>query len=108
MDDEGGAEAGPKLPALPADGMDIGVLPRVIKTLVERRAVVKKMLKKEKVCVSRGGRMQAGRYCGCDFPRRHFLFSLRLVSERERWAPKPAGDRSMVAPEGDDKEGLEG
>ncbi|CAN0431851.1 unnamed protein product, partial [Hapterophycus canaliculatus] len=49
MDEEGGAEAGPKLPALPADGMDIGVLPRVIKTLVERRAVVKKMLKKEKV-----------------------------------------------------------
>lgn len=51
MDEEGGggAPAGPKLPALPADGMDIGVLPRVIRTLVERRAVVKKMLKKEKV-----------------------------------------------------------
>lgn len=29
--------------------MDVGVLPRVIRTLVERRAVVKKMLKKEKV-----------------------------------------------------------
>lgn len=51
MDGEGGAPAGPKLPALPADGMDIGVLPRVIRNLVERRAVVKKMLKKEKVCV---------------------------------------------------------
>lgn len=50
MDEEGGeGPAGPKLPALPADGMEIGVLPRVIRTLVERRAVVKKMLKKEKV-----------------------------------------------------------
>lgn len=51
MDEEGGAaaSAGPKLPDLPAEGMDIGVLPRVIRTLVERRSVVKKMLKKEKV-----------------------------------------------------------
>lgn len=44
-----GASAGPKLPPLPADGQEIGVLPRVIRTLVERRGVVKKMLKKEKV-----------------------------------------------------------
>ncbi|CAN0219247.1 unnamed protein product, partial [Ectocarpus sp. 12 AP-2014] len=50
MDEDGGAaaSAGPKLPDLPAEGMDIGVLPRVIRTLVERRSVVKKMLKKEK------------------------------------------------------------
>ncbi|CAM9809809.1 unnamed protein product, partial [Laminaria digitata] len=40
--------AGPKLPPLPADGLEIGVLPRVIRTLVERRGVVKRMLKKEK------------------------------------------------------------
>lgn len=46
---DGAASVGPGLPPLPADGLDIGVLPRVIKTLVERRAVVKKMLKKEKV-----------------------------------------------------------
>lgn len=53
MDEDGGAaaSAGPKLPDLPAEGMDIGVLPRVIRTLVERRSVVKKMLKKEKVRV---------------------------------------------------------
>lgn len=49
MDEECGAPAGPKLPALPADGVETGVLPRVIRNLVERRAVVKKMLKKEKV-----------------------------------------------------------
>ncbi|CBJ49021.1 conserved unknown protein [Ectocarpus siliculosus] len=47
-DDGAAASAGPKLPDLPAEGMDIGVLPRVIRTLVERRSVVKKMLKKEK------------------------------------------------------------
>lgn len=46
--DEGSSE-GPKLPPLPADGQEFGVLPRVIRTLVERRGVVKKMLKKEKV-----------------------------------------------------------
>ena len=46
---DGGANAGPKLPPLPTDGLEIGVLPRVIRTLVERRGVVKKMLKKEKV-----------------------------------------------------------
>lgn len=44
----GGESAGPKLPPLPADGLEMGVLPRVIRTLVERRAVVKRMLKKEK------------------------------------------------------------
>ena len=46
---DGGMSAGPRLPPLPAEGLDMGVLPRVIRTLVERRAVVKKMLKKEKV-----------------------------------------------------------
>lgn len=44
----GGVSAGSKLPPLPADGLEMGVLPRVIRTLVERRAVVKRMLKKEK------------------------------------------------------------
>lgn len=44
----GGVSAGAKLPPLPADGLEMGVLPRVIRTLVERRAVVKRMLKKEK------------------------------------------------------------
>ena len=55
-DDEGdgGASAGPKLPPLPADGLEIGVLPRVIRTLVERRGVVKRMLKKEKVPIGNG------------------------------------------------------
>lgn len=46
-DDE--LRTGPKLPALPEEGLEMGVLPRVIRTLVERRAVVKKMLKKERV-----------------------------------------------------------
>lgn len=48
IDGDGGAGGGPKLPPLPAEGLEFGVLPRVIRTLVERRAVVKKMLKKEK------------------------------------------------------------
>lgn len=48
IDEDGGASGGPKLPPLPAEGLEFGVLPRVIRTLVERRAVVKKMLKKEK------------------------------------------------------------
>lgn len=48
-----------RLPALPDEGLEMGVLPRVIRTLVERRGVVKKMLKKEKVRVP----VRTGLYC---------------------------------------------
>ena len=37
------------LPPVPDSGEERGVLPRVIKTLVERRGVVKNMLKNERV-----------------------------------------------------------
>ncbi|KAL7483193.1 hypothetical protein ACHAW6_008862 [Cyclotella cf. meneghiniana] len=41
-------EQGDELPPLPDNNLDRGVLPRVIKTLVERRRNVKKMIKSEK------------------------------------------------------------
>ena len=41
----GGGDGG--LPPLPEESLECGVLPRVIKTLVERRRVVKKMMKTE-------------------------------------------------------------
>lgn len=41
-------QQGDQLPPLPDDTLDRGVLPRVIKTLVERRRNVKKMIKTEK------------------------------------------------------------
>jgi DNA polymerase alpha subunit A len=41
-------QQGDQLPPLPDDSLERGVLPRVIKTLVERRRNVKKMIKSEK------------------------------------------------------------
>jgi DNA polymerase elongation subunit (family B) len=41
----GGGDGG--LPPLPEESLECGVLPRVIKTLVERRRVVKKIMKTE-------------------------------------------------------------
>ena len=46
--DGNGDQQGDQLPPLPADTLERGVLPRVIKTLVERRRNVKKMIKSEK------------------------------------------------------------
>jgi hypothetical protein len=37
--------SGPQLPPLPDTALEQGILPRVIKTLVDRRAAVKKLLK---------------------------------------------------------------
>ena len=46
---EGGAPPqGDILPPLPDESLDRGVLPRVIKTLVDRRRNVKKFMKSEK------------------------------------------------------------
>ncbi|CAN0474245.1 unnamed protein product, partial [Discosporangium mesarthrocarpum] len=42
------ATVGNSLPPLPDDSLETGVLPRVIRTLVARRAAVKKVLKAEK------------------------------------------------------------
>ncbi len=39
------ASGGPQLPPLPDTALEQGILPRVIKTLVDRRAAVKKLLK---------------------------------------------------------------
>lgn len=71
-DDE--SSGGPTLPPLPADNLEIGVLPRVIRNLVERRAVVKKLLKKEKVRMTVRARVQRQE------------FSLELTSEGALWA----------------------
>ena len=43
-----GAPQGDNLPSLPDVGLERGVLPRVIKTLVDRRRNVKKFMKTEK------------------------------------------------------------
>jgi DNA polymerase alpha subunit A len=51
QDDEDGEEQAPstdQLPPLPDDSVEQGVLPRVIKSLVERRRAVKNLLKNEK------------------------------------------------------------
>lgn len=45
--DEAGAQEN-QLPSLPDESLDRGVLPRVIKSLVERRRNVKKFMKSEK------------------------------------------------------------
>jgi len=47
MADEAGAQEN-QLPPLPDESLDRGVLPRVIKSLVERRRNVKKFMKSEK------------------------------------------------------------
>ncbi|GAB5035819.1 dna polymerase alpha catalytic [Nannochloropsis oceanica] len=57
-DEEGGEEddsaaAGAVLPPLPDTALEQGVLPRVIKTLVDRRSSVKKLLKGEKDAAKR-------------------------------------------------------
>lgn len=45
---EGAAPQGDQLPPLPDESLDRGVLPRVIKTLVDRRRAVKRLIKTEK------------------------------------------------------------
>jgi hypothetical protein len=45
---EGVAPQGDQLPPLPDESLDRGVLPRVIKTLVDRRRAVKRLVKTEK------------------------------------------------------------
>ena len=47
-DAEGAAPQGDQLPPLPDESLDRGVLPRVIKTLVDRRRAVKRLVKTEK------------------------------------------------------------
>ena len=47
-DNEEGGTSGKALPPLPDTGLSQGILPRVIKNLVDRRREVKNMLKKEK------------------------------------------------------------
>ena len=41
----GGEEVSNELPPLPDEGIETGVLPRVIRTIIQRRGAVKKMLK---------------------------------------------------------------
>ena len=41
----GAEEVGNELPPLPDEGIETGVLPRVIRTIIQRRGIVKKMLK---------------------------------------------------------------
>ena len=45
---EGAEPQGDQLPPLPDESLDRGVLPRVIKTLVDRRRAVKRLIKTEK------------------------------------------------------------
>lgn len=47
-DEDEAAAGGAQLPPLPDTALDQGILPRVIKTLVDRRSSVKKLLKAEK------------------------------------------------------------
>ena len=53
-DDDGDVqEVGNDLPPLPDDSLDTGVLPRVIRTIIQRRGVAKKMLKERGLTTER-------------------------------------------------------